>query len=203
MDVSRHVVLLLFLGLLWIGCSSAPEHTSTAEEIESTYLDELGEHPDSDVPYVPTPPKVVEKMLEMADVTAEDTLYDLGSGDGRLVIAAAKKYGAHGVGIDINPTRVKESRENAREAGVSDLVTFHEGDLFEMDLSGATVITLYLLPELNRKLRPKLFRELPPGTVVVSHGFDMGDWRPERKVRIDASLIFLWTIPEQPPEFSD
>lgn len=199
MDICRKMLYVLVTALLLIGCNTSPDETPEAEENEVTYLEELGEHPDTDVPYVPTPQKVVDKMLEVAQVTENDTVYDLGSGDGRIVIAAAEQYGAHGVGIDINPARIKEARRNAEEAGVSDLVTFREGDIFEMDLSEATVVTLYLLPDVNRRLRPKLFRELRPGTPVVSHDFDMGEWRPERRIDIDASAIFLWTIPEDVP----
>ncbi|MBC7945987.1 MAG: methyltransferase domain-containing protein, partial [Burkholderiales bacterium] len=128
-----------------------------------------------DVPYVPTPEAVVEKMLEVAKVGPKDVLYDLGSGDGRIVITAAKKYGATGVGVDIDPERITEAQFNAKAAGVTDKVTFREGDLFEMDLSKATVVTLYLLPSINLKLMPKLFAELKPGTRIVSHSFDMGD----------------------------
>lgn len=148
-----------------------------------------------DVPYVPTPQNVVDEMLKMAAVTKNDVVYDLGCGDGRIVITAAKQYGARGVGVDIDPERIKESNENARKAGVTDRVKFVQGDLFNVDLKDATVVTLYLLPEINLKLRPKLFKELKPGTRVVSHAFDMDDWRPERTVRVDGRTIFYWTIP--------
>ncbi|HSF48888.1 MAG TPA: class I SAM-dependent methyltransferase [Burkholderiales bacterium] len=151
-----------------------------------------------DVPYVPTPEPVVEKMLELAEVGPNDLLYDLGSGDGRIVIAAAKKHGARGIGVDIDPERVREARENAKAAGVTDRVQFREGDLFKMDLSGATVVTLYLLPDVNMKLRPKLLKELKPGTRIVSHSFDMGDWAPEQKVQVEGRTIYYWTIPEKP-----
>lgn len=151
-----------------------------------------------DVPYVPTPEPVVEKMLELAKVGPNDLVYDLGSGDGRIVIAAAKKHGARGIGVDIDPERVREARENAKAAGVTDRVQFREGDLFKMDLSGATVVTLYLLPDVNMKLRPKLLKELKPGTRIVSHSFDMGDWAPEQKVQVEGRTIYYWTIPEKP-----
>jgi ribosomal protein L11 methylase PrmA len=150
-----------------------------------------------DVPYVPTPEPVVEKMLELAKVGPNDMVYDLGSGDGRIVITAAKKHGARGIGVDIDPERVREARENAKAAGVSDRVQFKEGDLFKMDLTGATVVTLYLLPEVNMKLRPKLLNELRPGTRIVSHSFDMGDWAPEEKVQVEGRTIYYWTIPEK------
>ena len=132
-----------------------------------------------DVNYVPTPEEVVIEMLKMAQVTPNDIVYDLGCGDGRIVITAAKVFGARGVGVDINPVRIKESNENARKAGVTNRVKFIEQDLFKTDISKATVVTLYLYPELNLRLRPKLFRELRPGTRIVSHEFDMDDWKPD------------------------
>ncbi len=148
-----------------------------------------------DVIFVPTPNDVVAKMLEMAQVTANDTVYDLGCGDGRIVIAAAQKYGARGVGVDIDPERIKEARENARQARVADRVRFVLGDLFETDISAATVVTLYLLTELNIKLRPKLLAELKPGTRVVSHAFSMGEWKPERTAEVSGSRVYLWRVP--------
>lgn len=148
-----------------------------------------------DVIYVPTPNEVVDKMLEMARVTAKDIVYDLGCGDGRIVIAAAQKYGARGVGIDIDPERIREANENAARARVTDKVRFIQGDLFRADISEATVVTLYLLTELNLKLRPKLLQELKPGTRVVSHAFAMGDWKPERTATVNGSQVFLWRIP--------
>ena len=152
-----------------------------------------------DVPYVPTPPEVVDAMLRMAKVTKGDVIYDLGSGDGRIVIAAAKKYGATGVGIDINPTLVAEAKANAEKEGVADKVTFIEGDLFKQDLSKATVVTLYLLSSINLKLRPTLL-DLKPGTRIVSHAFDMGDWRPEKTEYVDGRAVHFWTVPEKKPE---
>jgi SAM-dependent methyltransferase len=147
-----------------------------------------------DVIYVPTPPDVVEAMLRAADVKPIDVVYDLGCGDGRIVIAAAKQYGAHGVGIDIDPERIKEATANAERAGVTDKVRFLQADLFEADLSDATVVALYLLPSINEKLRPKLMRELKPGTRVVSHAFDMGDWKPDRQLNVNGRRVLLWTI---------
>jgi len=132
-----------------------------------------------DVPFVPTPDKVVSEMLKMAQVSKDDVLYDLGCGDGRIVITAARNFGCRGVGIDIDPERIRESRENAIEAGVSDRVQFIQMDLFEAEISEATVVTLYLLSEVNLRLRPKLLRELNPGTRVVSHEFSMGKWEPD------------------------
>jgi ubiquinone/menaquinone biosynthesis C-methylase UbiE len=151
-----------------------------------------------DVVFVPTPNDVVNKMLEMAQVTAKDIVYDLGSGDGRIPITAAQKYGARGVGVDINPERIREANENLKKSGVADKVKFIEGDLFETNISEATVVTLYLLNSLNAKLRPKLMKELKPGTRVVSHAFNMGDWKPERTETVDYSTVYLWRIPGKP-----
>jgi SAM-dependent methyltransferase len=152
-----------------------------------------------DVPYVPTPQEVVDEMLKMANVTQKDLVYDLGSGDGRIVITAAQRYGARGVGIDINPKRIAEAKENAIKAGVTDLVQFLQQDLFDTDLSQATIVTLYLLPRINVKLRPKLLKELKPGTRIVSHAFDMGKWEPDQKVEVKGRKIYFWTVPENPP----
>lgn len=152
-----------------------------------------------DVPYVPTPQEVVDRMLTIAKVNKNDVLYDLGSGDGRIVITAAQKYGTRGIGIDINPERIEEARENAKKAGVTDLVEFRQQDLFETDLSNATVVTLYLLPSINLKLRPKLLKELKPGTRIVSHAFDMGNWKPERVEEVEGRTIYYWVVPENVP----
>lgn len=149
-----------------------------------------------DVIYVPTPDAVVDAMLKVANVTGKDFVYDLGSGDGRIVIAAAKKYGARGIGIDIDPQRIKEANENAKTAGVTDKVKFLQADLFQTDISQATVVTLYLLPSLNLKLRPKLLKELKPGTRIVSHAFDMGDWKPAQELTIEGQRVLFWTIPQ-------
>ncbi len=151
--------------------------------------------PALDVPYVPTPQDVVNKMLDMAKVTARDMVYDLGCGDGRIVITAAKERGARGVGIDLNPERIVEANANARKAGVTDKVQFRVGDLFKTDVSAATVVTLYLLPQVNRRLRPQLWRQLAVGTRVVSHAFDMGDeWPPEQVEKVDYRTVYYWTI---------
>ncbi len=147
-----------------------------------------------DVPYVPTNQKVVDAMLKLAKVTKSDVVYDLGCGDGRIVISAAKDYGATGVGVDIDPQRIREANENAEKAGVTNKVKFVEDDLFKMDFSKATVVTLYLLPEVNLKLRPKLLA-LKPGTRIVSHAFDMGDWKPEQTLNVEGSTIYFWTVP--------
>ncbi|MGH1395233.1 MAG: class I SAM-dependent methyltransferase [Trichormus sp.] len=153
----------------------------------------------ADVPYVPTPQPVVDAMLEVAKVNKDDVLYDVGSGDGRIVNTAAQKYGTRGIGIDISPERIQEANINAQKAGVTDRVKFIQQDLFNTDLSDATVVTLYLLPDINLKLRPKLFKELKPGTRVVSHAFDMGDWQPDKTLQVDGRTIYYWVIPEQIP----
>jgi SAM-dependent methyltransferase len=148
-----------------------------------------------DVHFVPTPPDVVDAMLESVKVTKNDLVYDLGCGDGRIVIAAAKKYGARGVGIDIDPQRISEATANATKEGVSSLVRFLQADLFTTPIKDATVVTLYLLPSLNEKLKPRLLNELKPGTRIVSHAFDMGDWDPEEKKEVGGRWIFRWTVP--------
>ena len=152
-----------------------------------------------DVVYIPTPHHVVTEMLQIAGVTKDDVVYDLGSGDGRLVIAAAKRYGARGVGVDIDSQRIREGRANARDAGVADRVQFLQQDLFATDIRAATVVTLYLLPKLNLQLRPKLLSELRPGTRVVSHAFDMDDWHPDKELRVPGSqsdnIVYYWVVP--------
>ena len=150
-----------------------------------------------DVIYVPTPHEVVDDMLRLANVKKGDVLYDLGSGDGRIPIAAAKKYGIRAVGIDIDPERIKEANENARKAGVTGLVTFRQEDLFKADFKDATVVTLYLLPDLNVKLRPRLWEELKPGTRIVAHQFDMGTWKPEKKLESSGRVVYFWTVPDK------
>jgi len=139
-----------------------------------------GEQKEPDVEFVPTPHEVVAEMLKTAQVTARDVVYDLGCGDGRIVISAAKEFGARGVGVDIDPSLIKVCEKNALKQGVADRVKFILGDLFELELREATVVALYLTPELNVQLRPKLFRELRPGSRIVSHDFDMGDWKPDQ-----------------------
>jgi SAM-dependent methyltransferase len=150
-----------------------------------------------DVPYVPTDNTVVDAMLKLAGVKNTDVVYDLGCGDGRIVVRAAKNFGAHGVGVDINPVRIQEARDNAKRNDVEGLVRFEEADLFDTDIHNATVVTLYLLPQVNLRLRPKLLSDLRPGTRVVSHSFDMGDWKPEKQEQVEGATIYLWTIPEK------
>ena len=151
-----------------------------------------------DVIFVPTPPEVVAAMLKVAKVGKGDIVYDLGSGDGRIPIAAVKDFGAaRATGIDIDPQRIKEATANLQNAGVGDRVRFLNQDLFTTNLSEATVVTLYLLPSLNLKLLPKLKAELKPGTRIVSHAFDMGDWVPEQTLDVDGRKVYYWTIPKR------
>jgi SAM-dependent methyltransferase len=209
-------LLLLTTTILWM----AGPPTGTAQAVEplppaltlpdDETLAETAVLSDSDtvkkdVPYVSTSQRVVNRMLEAADVTREDVVFDLGSGDGRIPITAAKKYGARGVGVEIDPELVAEARKNAREAGVADRVEFRQGDLFQADISEATVVALYLWPEINVKLRPKLLRTLDPGDRIVSHDFRMGDWEPDRVLdlgpgKIGRETVYLWVVPENIPD---
>jgi len=149
-----------------------------------------------DVWYVPTTTEVLDRMLDMARLRPTDIVYDLGCGDGRIVIAAAKQYGVRGVGTDLDPARIREAQANAKAAGVENLVTFRVEDLFKTDLRDASVVTLYLLPELNRRLIPKLFAELRPGARVLSHDWDMGeDWPPDQQLALGSDNIYLWIMP--------
>ena len=158
-----------------------------------------------DVPYLPTTEAAVQDMLKLAGVKSSDVVYDLGCGDGRIVIAAAKDFGARGVGIDLNPERIQEAKANAKKAGVEDRVRFVEGDLFTADIHEATVVTLFLLTTVNQRLRPKLLADLQPGTRVVSNTFDMGDWKPEKEATVEGTndgayfsrKLYLWTIPRR------
>jgi precorrin-6B methylase 2 len=151
--------------------------------------------PSLDVPYVPTPQPVVDEMLRLAKPTKDDVLYDLGCGDGRIVITAAKKYGTRGIGFDLDPQRIKESRANAEQAGVTDRVTFKQQDLFKTPIGEATVLTMYLLPSVNMKLRPRILSELRPGTRVVSHAFTMEDWRPDEQSSAGGGNVYFWLVP--------
>ena len=151
------------------------------------------------VPYVPTPQDVVERMLDIAGVKKGDVVYDLGCGDGRIVVTAAKKYGVKAIGFEIDPERIKESHENIQKAGVEKLVEIRQQDILTVDLSGATVLTMYLLPDVNLRLRPAIQKQMKPGSRIVSHDFDMGDWKPERTERVKDSsgwdhTIYLWRI---------
>ncbi|NJM76815.1 MAG: class I SAM-dependent methyltransferase [Acaryochloridaceae cyanobacterium RU_4_10] len=198
-------LFVLSVGLMSIGCSqtsnvavdSAPADAQVVTPKQSPILRS------PDVVYVPTPPEVVEKMLEIANVNSKDVLYDLGSGDGRIPIAATQKFGIRATGIDINPQRIQEANANAQKEGVTDRVRFLNQDLFESDFRDATVVTLYLLPELNVKLRPQLLSQLKPGSRIVSHDFDMGDWKPEKTARVNVNgrvhNVYFWTVPQNTP----
>ncbi len=178
--IRLRVIVALVLALLAAG---APAQSTGGAQLRAP-----------DVFYLPTTPPVVRAMLRLAKVTRSDVVYDLGCGDGRIVIEAARRYGAHAVGIDIDPERIAEAKANARKAGVDKLVDFRLADLFEADLRGATVVTLYLLPSLNLKLMPKLRSELPKGARIVSHDFEMGDWKPERSLDVGNASVYLWII---------
>lgn len=210
--------LLLLTAALFVGCSTATQtvgNNSNAANLNgatatnanaATATNSIAENiavvtnkREPIVPYVPTHEKVVDEMLRMAEVKGSDVLYDLGSGDGRIPITAARRFGTRGVGVDINPQRNREANENAVKAGVAGKVKFVEGDLFEMDFSEATVVTLYLLPDVNMQLRPKLLA-LKPGTRVVSHNYNMGDWQPEQTKVVETPdgvthYVYFWRVP--------
>jgi len=183
--VKASVLAILLMGVgAVVTASDAPPAQAAASQLRTP-----------DVIFVPTPPEVVEAMLKVAKVGKGDVLYDLGSGDGRIAIAAAK-LGARATGIDIDPQRIKEANENAQKEGMTGKVTFKNEDLFAANFSDATVITLYLLPSLNLKLMPKL-KTLKPGTRIVSHAFDMGDWKAEQTLDVGGRTVYYWTIPKQ------
>jgi precorrin-6B methylase 2 len=196
----RRSVLFLLAGAGLAAAVAVQNLGKFTQSVEATAADPSLVAQDSrlDVPYVPTPQEVVDEMLRIANVQKSDKLYDLGSGDGRIVITAAKRFGTRGVGVDLDPERVQDANRNARKAGVTELVEFRQQDLFKTSLKDATVVTLYLLPEVNMRLRPKLFQELKPGTRIVSHAFDMGDWKPEKVVQVNGRTIYFWRIPEKP-----
>jgi len=181
MTVIRNIGIPLWIFLIWCGPAFAQEKKLR----------------EPDVHYEPSSMAVVEEMLKLAKVHKGDVVYDLGCGDGRIVIEAARRFGARGVGIDIDPRRIEESRENAAKAGVTGLVDFRNEDLFEADIKDATVVTLFLWGSVNLKLRPKLFKELKPGTRLVSHYWDMDDWKPEKQIEVDGHQIYFWVIPER------
>lgn len=199
------LLLIVTAGVLWTACAATQPKNSQIPPVATTSpATETSPVPKTqslDVPYVPTPQVIVDRMLEMANVTKNDVIYDLGSGDGRIVITAARKYGVRGVGYDLDPERIKESNENAKKAGVTDRVSFVQGDLFQADLSEATVVTLYLLPNINLRLRPKLLKELKAGTRVVSHNYGMGEWKARQTVEMDVNgsqhYIYFWIVPEK------
>jgi SAM-dependent methyltransferase len=159
------------------------------------YAEAEQDPPRLDVPYVPTPQPVVDEMLRLANVKKDELVYDLGCGDGRIVITAVAKHGARGIGVDLDPARIEDSNRNAQAAGVTDRVKFVVGDLFEMDFSDADVVMMYLLPSVNLKLRPTILEKLRPGTRIVSHAFDMGDWEPDVEREVDGRRVYLWYVP--------
>jgi predicted O-methyltransferase YrrM len=183
----RSVTLALLITITALALSAPAQSTTETKPL--------------DVPYVPTHEKVVAEMLRVANVRKDDVLYDLGSGDGRIVITAARQFGTRGTGIDIDPARVRDAHENARRAGVADKVKFVQGDIFDARISDATVVTLYLLPAVNMRLRPKLLSELRPGTRIVSHNYDMGDWAPEETIRVKTPAgdhtVYYWVVPRR------
>ena len=204
-NLSQRITLATIIGLSFIsvGCSTTSnppiDRTGTADPLTDPAIAQSSPLRSPDVVYVPTPQVVVDRMLAIANVNSKDVLYDLGSGDGRIPITAARKFGIRATGIDINPQRIKEANANAKKAGVTDRVRFLNQDLFQSKFSDATVVTLYLLPDLNVKLRPQLFSQLKPGTRIVSHAFDMGDWKPDRTEQVGSSTIYFWTVPANPP----
>jgi SAM-dependent methyltransferase len=176
--------LALLLAVASGGCSSGSAAPASAKPAGTL-----------DVPYEPSAPEVVRAMVELAGVSPRDVVYDLGCGDGRIVVEAARR-GARGVGVDLDPQRIEEARANARAAGVEDRVELRVGDLFETDVSPATVVMLYLWPHVNLRLRPQLLAQLRPGTRIVSHTHDMGDWPPQTTIRVGNARVHLWTVPE-------
>ena len=196
----RRWVLLFALAALvstgWFVSESGGLKTSSDGVLAQTQ--QAGFESKKIVPFVPTPQEVVEGMLELAQVKKGDVVYDLGSGDGRIVItAAAKKYGAQAVGFEIDPERITESRESIGKEGLEKLAEIREQDILTVDLSQANVLTMYLLSSVNLKLRPKILSEMAPGSRVVSHAFDMGDWKPDKVVQINGSAVYYWTVPQR------
>lgn len=194
----KHLPVLVVAAVLGMSLGLAPRITALSPQASAQQAPPQGlPAPASLAPYVATPQEVVDRMLQLAGVTDKDVVYDLGCGDGRIVIAAAQKYGAHGVGVDIDPERITESQANARRAGVEKLVTFKLEDAMTVDVSKATVVTLYLLSASNLKLRPLLTRQLAPGARIVSHAFSMGDWEPAKVEQYEdergiTRTLYLW-----------
>ncbi len=178
------LLTLFILSFIQPGTSTLFRQAVYAQDLESKKI----------VPFVPTPQEVVDKMIELAGVKKGDVVYDLGSGDGRIVITAAKK-GARAVGFDVDGDLVKESRENIRKAGLEKMAEIKQQDILTVDLSPASVVTMYLLPDVNLKLRPNIMKQMKPGSRVVSHAFDMGDWKPDKVERVNGRTVYLWTVP--------
>lgn len=180
---ARHLVpSLISAALLAAGCAQAANQNGNVR---------------LDVPYVPTPQVVVDRMLELGQVDSNDYVIDLGSGDGRIAVTAASRYGARAMGVDLNPQRIAEANENAKKANVTDKVEFKNQDLFDTPIGEATVLTMYLLPSVNMQLRPRILSELEPGTRVVSHAFSMEDWEADHHERVDGRTVYLWIVPAQ------
>lgn len=198
-------VTLISICLIFLALASVAEARSSLRSLEQTHKTQRAARKKPlrkpDVIYYPTPPETVAEMLRMAQVKKGDVLYDLGSGDGRIPIAAAKEFGIRAVGIEIDPKLVKEAEDNARAAGVSDLVSFRNEDMFRIDVREATIVTLYLSEKLNVLLLPKLLSELRPGSRILSHDFRMGDWKPEQTVRVPWGklyrTVYMWTVPKK------
>jgi precorrin-6B methylase 2 len=203
----KRLVMGLLVGLsfasIGLGCTQQRDVQADAQTSSTTTQPQTqtqAPERSPDVPYVPTPQAVVDRMLQIANVNSNDVVYDLGSGDGRIPITAVRQFNAkRAVGIDINPERISEANQNAQQANVTDRVEFRQQDLFKTDLRNASVVTLYLLSDVNLRLRPKLLSELKPGTRIVSHAFDMGDWKPERTENLAGSTIYYWTVPQNVP----
>ncbi len=190
--IGAGVMLALLLALAWL---RRPEAPLPAPPPDFDPAEFVRGRPRLDVPYVATDLRVVDAMLGLAGVRPDDYVIDLGSGDGRILIAAARSLGARGLGVDIDPARIRESNENARAAGVTGRVAFRRQDLFDTPLDEADVLTLYLLPEINRRLRSRILSQMRPGTRVVSHDFDMGEWRADQRERIGSATVYLWIVP--------
>jgi precorrin-6B methylase 2 len=194
MCLRQSTSIFMLVCALWVTTACHPAYRTAG-----TGVHDESPPPPLDVPYVPTPQDVVTYMLKLAQVGPNDVVYDLGAGDGRIVITAAQQFGARAVGIDLDPARIAEANANAQRAGVSDRVQFIEQDLFTADISEATVVTLFLRPSLNLRLRPKLWRDLKPGTRVVAHLYDMGDWKPDKVEHVDRRPVYYWIIPDDAP----
>lgn len=210
----RPRIAALVLGGLLAACSDAPRATAQkspprsdmpdltiaeVEEMRGSGLRDAADIPRRapDILYVPTPQRAVDVMLDLAEVGPDDVLYDLGSGDGRIPITAATRFGARGVGVDIDPVMVRRAIANAERAGVAERVSFREDDVFETEIAGATVVSLYLLESLNVRLKPRLLAELEPGTRIVGYEWRMGDWSPEKTVMVDGHPVYLWRVPHR------
>ena len=185
----------ILLSAALVAALSCTTGASSTEDLQLP-MDAVQTERRPDVIFVPTRDVVIDAMLDAAKVGPNDVVYDLGCGDGRIVVAAAKR-GARAIGIDIDPQRIREANENAAANGVVGKAQFRQEDLFQADFRDATVVTLYLLPSLNVKLRPRLLEQLKPGTRVVSHDFDMGDWEPDQTIEVDSKTVYVWTIPDR------